>query len=163
RAVVTVGADQLIERALEDQQVPHVVAYDGMDLESARAGLGAGTVPVLQVHGCASGLLSLSDTLKRRLLGRNRDLHQWAEGVLRDRHGVQVGCSTDPLADADQLSFLPGAAGATVEQVRAAPDQFFAALGEALDLPAFNPPGLVGLAPASLDAPPPVVDARPSL
>jgi len=111
-AVVTTNFDRLIERALEAQGVAFQVAYEPKSYARCLNVLdGEGTLQVLKVHGCVQDHRSLVDTLKQRLLGRNRELDECLSRLLTAHPWVFLGFSAADLeTDDGYLRLIPGAA-----------------------------------------------------
>lgn len=78
KAIVTTNIDRLIETALIDHDVAYTASYDAETYEACSHRLSQPTparhVEIIKIHGCVQDRLSLVDTLKQRLQGRNRFL-----------------------------------------------------------------------------------------
>jgi tetratricopeptide (TPR) repeat protein len=114
RAVVTTNFDRLVERALDGEGVPYHVAYEPDSYARCEAGLTTmaerGRVQVVKVHGCVREPLSMIDTLKQRLLGRNQALNRCLALLLERYHWLFLGFSASDLeSDDGYLELIPGA------------------------------------------------------
>jgi hypothetical protein len=111
-AVVTTNFDRLIERALEQQGVKHDVAYEPQSYARCLEALGSNApLQVIKVHGCVQDHRSLVDTLKQRLLGRNRELDRCLARLLAAHPWAFLGFSAADLeTDDGYLGILPAAA-----------------------------------------------------
>jgi len=120
RAIVTTNFDRLIERALEQRQIPFEVVYDESGFAHLGERLSQNTLTVLpiikihgcvsaQIHGCVSAHLSMIDTLKQRKLGRSRQLTDCLK-ALRSSYWIYLGFSAADLeTDPDYLGLISNA------------------------------------------------------
>jgi len=111
-AIVTTNFDHLIDEALAARGVEFEVAFDPTSYEQCLVRLSqpAATLQVLKVHGSVKNRLSMVDTLKQRLLGRNERLLESLTRLLAEHPWIFVGFSADDLESDDRyLGLVPGA------------------------------------------------------
>ncbi|MFK7858485.1 MAG: SIR2 family protein [Granulosicoccus sp.] len=114
KVIVTTSIDRLIEQALAAIGVEFHVAFDEETYESCFLRMNESTVSskveVIKVHGCVQDHLSLVDTLKRRLRGRNRFLDNCLAHLLAQHCFLYVGFSARDLeSDPDYLGLKKAA------------------------------------------------------
>ncbi|MBN8592920.1 MAG: SIR2 family protein [Anaerolineae bacterium] len=112
RAIVTTNFDRLIERALEQRQIPFEVVYDESGFAHLSERLSQNTLtalPIIKIHGCVSAHLSMIDTLKQRKLGRSRQLTDCLK-ALHSSYWMYLGFSAADLeTDPDYLGLITNA------------------------------------------------------
>ncbi len=114
KAVVTTNFDRLIEAALESAGVAHEVAYEPNGYRRCAQTLNDtpddAPVQILKLHGCVQDHLSMIDTLKQRLLGRNDHLIQCVDKLLQAYLWLYVGFSAADLeSDPGYLGLIAAA------------------------------------------------------
>ncbi len=101
KAVVTTNFDRLIEIALEREGVPFNVAFEPEGYARCAASLEnpAANTPlqIVKIHGCVQDHLSMIDTLKQRLLGRNQHLVRCIRQLLTLHLWLYMGFSAADL------------------------------------------------------------------
>jgi hypothetical protein len=111
-AIVTTNFDCLLEKALDKQGVLYEVAYEPSTYKRCLGWLKTRTsttpLPVLKVHGSVKDHSSMVDTLKQRLLKRNKNLDKCLEILLSKYFWLVTGFSARDLeTDCNYLRFLP--------------------------------------------------------